>query len=306
MKKRETEKLLEESTIVKDIVLLLKQNSSLKELALSQGVNIGYKEAIDISDVLKQNSSLITLDFSKNNTSIGDKGIIAICHSLKHNSSLKVLNLAHNKIGDEGAKAIGDLLKHNSSLNVLDLQFNEIGDEGTKAIGDSLKHNNSLIDLQISNINTFVRKCTLGNQLGNQERDKFINFLQRNKKYVEDTAEFLLSKFVNKDKEFGLGEEIKYFKHYQVCDKDLIEEYFQKNTKNGNMLKIPTDVIDYYIAEHFLELMLVAKKTEVNIFSIEELSGEICSYLDKSLWQAPNELELSGDNSDSFVEYCIL
>jgi len=82
---------------------------------------------VAISEALKRNTSLTTLDLHDNE--IGDIGLKSISNVLPQNSSLIELNLYDNSIGDEGATIMSQALKQNTSLTKLPLSDNSIEDE---------------------------------------------------------------------------------------------------------------------------------------------------------------------------------
>jgi len=53
--------------------------------------------------------------------------------ALKSNTTLTTLDLSHNSIGDSGAESLSDALKSNSTLTTLYLNNNSIGDSGAKS-----------------------------------------------------------------------------------------------------------------------------------------------------------------------------
>ncbi|KAI8598054.1 hypothetical protein EDD21DRAFT_407131 [Dissophora ornata] len=95
--------------------------------------------ALALSEALKTNTALTTLDLEKN--SIGDEGTLALSEALKTNTTLTTLNLENNSIGNEGALALSEALKTNTALITLDLTNNSIGEEGALALSEALKTN---------------------------------------------------------------------------------------------------------------------------------------------------------------------
>ena len=71
-------------------------------------------------------------------------GSIAISKALEINTSLTTLDLSRNQIGKEGAIAISKALEKNTSLTTLDLWNNQIGKEEAIAISKALEINTSL------------------------------------------------------------------------------------------------------------------------------------------------------------------
>jgi Ran GTPase-activating protein (RanGAP) involved in mRNA processing and transport len=125
--------------------------------------------------------------------SIGDKGIDAVCKSIKNNIkgdfsilnlssnnlgvqacirlshllrkrpenyqplNIKLLNLSKNQISNVGTETLASFMKKNKSLIYLDISFNNISDRGTMALADMLLYNQTL---QVLNL--------LGNKIENQ------------------------------------------------------------------------------------------------------------------------------------------
>ncbi|KAG0016104.1 hypothetical protein BGZ80_009428 [Entomortierella chlamydospora] len=83
---------------------------------------------IELSEALKTNSNLTTLDLCRN--SIGPNEAQALSEALKASSTLTTLSLRYNSIGPDGARALSDGLKTNSSLIALNFRNNSIGSNG--------------------------------------------------------------------------------------------------------------------------------------------------------------------------------
>ncbi|KAG0010688.1 hypothetical protein BGZ81_002607, partial [Podila clonocystis] len=142
--------MVPESIGVKEFGLLsetLKTNSTLTTLNL-QSNSIGDNGAQALSEALKSNSALITLDLWSN--SIGDSGAQALSEALKINSTLTTLNLQDNSIGSNGAQALSEALKAKSTLTTLGLTGNSIGDKGAHALAKALQNNSALTTLGLT------------------------------------------------------------------------------------------------------------------------------------------------------------
>ena len=150
----------------KAVASILKENSTIEVVDLSENYIIGVEGAKVIAEALKQNASLQKLYLSSN--SIGAEGAKAIAEALKENRSLQKLNLQCINIGDQGAKAIAEALKENPSLRELYIGWNNIGDQGAKAIAEALKENSSLQGL-----------CIQSNRIGEKGGKDIINALQQ-------------------------------------------------------------------------------------------------------------------------------
>ena len=106
-----------------------------------------------IGEALMINTSLQVLDLHDNPIL---SGVVHIAESLKHNHSLREINLSNCGISEEGAELLAISLKENNSLQTLLLRgnylsgINNLSDIGAAYIADSLRHNNCLKRLDIS------------------------------------------------------------------------------------------------------------------------------------------------------------
>ncbi|KAG0009535.1 hypothetical protein BGZ81_003334, partial [Podila clonocystis] len=126
-----------------------KPPSHLRKLSLEMAPEmIGAKDLRQLSETLKTNSTLTTLNLWDN--SIGDNGAVALFEALKINSTLTTLNMNDNSIGDNGAVALSEALKTNSTLTTLNLRDNSIGPNGAVALSEALKINSTLTTLDLS------------------------------------------------------------------------------------------------------------------------------------------------------------
>ena len=66
---------------------------------------------------------------------------------LKHNITLRELNMSDNLIGDEGAVAMAEMLQHNTTLRKLNMSGNTIGEWGTQVMTVMLKNHATLTEL---------------------------------------------------------------------------------------------------------------------------------------------------------------
>ena len=178
-------KAIKDRNIEKLKVLLVK----ITCLDLS-GYMIGSAGAEVLAEVLKDNSSLITVNLTTNR--IETKGVCSILKSLNANrsSALTSINLANNplnsniqefatllgmnrklnyinltdtKIDDNSAGAIANVIERNTILNLLLLNYNQITDYGARIIASALNKNNTLISLELSGnrISTDFIKLTI-------------------------------------------------------------------------------------------------------------------------------------------------
>ena len=126
---------------------VLKANSSLTSLDLS-GNAIRQSGASCLSDALIANSSLTSLCLSGNE--IGDIGASCLSQALIANSSLTTLDLSRCSISQSGASCLSHALEDNSSLRYFDLSRNSIGEDGAACLTQALKANCCLTNLDLS------------------------------------------------------------------------------------------------------------------------------------------------------------
>ena len=126
---------------------VLKANSSLTSLDLS-GNAIRQSGASCLSDALIANSSLTSLCLSGNE--IGDNGASCLSQALIANSSLTTLHLSRCSISQSGASCLSHALEANSSLRYFDLSRNSIGEDGAACLIQALKANCCLTNLDLS------------------------------------------------------------------------------------------------------------------------------------------------------------
>jgi hypothetical protein len=287
------------------------------------GYDIGNDESNTIIKAINYTQSVKSLNLEENK--IDNDGAKIFAEHLKNNKSIKELFIGGNIVmGDAGIKYIMDALTINNTIKLIDLLGCQgIGAEGIKYITDTLKTNQELtkcifdngkIDdeflnhtLNMIKINSIITSIDFDindetidpNLLENIESE-----LAKNIKMVEQTAQFLLRKFVKTDAKLIIENnhdelqvaDTKYFKHYQICDRDLLDETLHaeilKSINNAEgidcILSAIHTQVERYIAENFLQLYGVTKTIPENQipFSLQELSGEIFSFLDKkSLWE---------------------
>ncbi|ORZ27906.1 hypothetical protein BCR41DRAFT_418888 [Lobosporangium transversale] len=80
---------------------------------------------------------------SVNQSSIGDEEAVALSEALKINTALATLNLNYNLMWREGAIALLEALKANTALIALSMEGNSIGDVGPTS-SDVLETNTAL------------------------------------------------------------------------------------------------------------------------------------------------------------------
>ncbi|KAF9347385.1 hypothetical protein BGX26_001141 [Mortierella sp. AD094] len=117
-------------------------------LKMSSHNKIGDKGALALSEALKTNTTLISLDLSWNHTK--DKGVQELSKALATNTTLTSLGLSSNKIEYVGALALSQALKLNTTLTSLNLSWNWTKDEGALELLEALKTNKTLTSLDLS------------------------------------------------------------------------------------------------------------------------------------------------------------
>ena len=136
---------------------VLRTNTTLNSLGLSNNPGIGNPSVISLCEALKVNTTLSSLDLS--GTGISDAGVLSLVEVLKTNaSSLTSLLLSDIKISHQSLKSIAEVLRVNSTLKDLKFKGNKVGVGGTKLIAESLKANTTLKLLSLSR-NNIKAKC---------------------------------------------------------------------------------------------------------------------------------------------------
>ncbi|KAF9091666.1 hypothetical protein BGX29_010834, partial [Mortierella sp. GBA35] len=140
------ENALKESTVSILRLRLRQFHSSILTSTSAHYNEIGDNGVEALSEALKINSTLNSLDLSNNR--IGDYGLVVLSAALKTNPTLTTMNLRNNSIGPNGAQALSEAL-NNSALNILGLQCNKIGDNGAQTLSDALRTNLTLTTLNL-------------------------------------------------------------------------------------------------------------------------------------------------------------
>ena len=133
---------------LRTLFLALKVNTSVTSLSLHDCSHIGAEEDNSLSQALRINASLTSLDLYY--SFIGDEGANSLSQALRVNTSLTSLDLAFNSIGAEGANFLSEALKVNTSLTSLGLFNNSIGAKGANSLSQALRVNASLTSLDLS------------------------------------------------------------------------------------------------------------------------------------------------------------
>eukprot|EP01125_Pyxidicula_operculata_P018565 TRINITY_DN6607_c0_g1_i1.p2 TRINITY_DN6607_c0_g1~~TRINITY_DN6607_c0_g1_i1.p2 ORF type:complete len:214 (-),score=54.10 TRINITY_DN6607_c0_g1_i1:47-688(-) len=69
--------------------------------------------------------------------------------AMKHNTSIKTLNVSDNLLWDEDAGAIADMIAGNTTLTTFDFTYNSVSPVGFQPIIDALKINTSLTEFDL-------------------------------------------------------------------------------------------------------------------------------------------------------------
>ncbi len=122
-------------------------NNNIESVRLF-GCYFGGDNIFYFSEALRANTSIASIHLSL----CSDMNMNVLCNGLKHNNTIKFLNLGHCDILDEDIVVLVDALKNNYTLISIDVSFNKITFEGYKYMINNLKvqkliiGNNSLIE----------------------------------------------------------------------------------------------------------------------------------------------------------------
>ena len=90
-------------------------------------------------------------ELSLSRRELKDNDVLALALALKENTSLKILDVDHNKITAVGATALAEVLAQHNGIKKVNISSNEIGDKGAAAWALVLEKNNSLETINLSN-----------------------------------------------------------------------------------------------------------------------------------------------------------
>ena len=132
--------------------------------------NIREAGAEHIFGALRNNISLVELDISSkeglNKNSIRS-GTRSLKESLKHNTTLTILNLSSTQLNLEGLSNLTAGLKHNSSICSLDIGNNDLGEECVENLMHILREH-ELLELILAS-----------NHLGNESISQLMDFISK-------------------------------------------------------------------------------------------------------------------------------
>ncbi|KAJ3109086.1 Leucine-rich repeat-containing protein 45 [Phlyctochytrium planicorne] len=126
----------------------LKTNTTLRVLDM-RGNNIRSDGATALSQMLKVNSSLERLLLEWNCIGIWETGAKALGDALPVNQHLEHLDLRNCKIGQQSAVCIAQGLRHNTTLKTLDIRWNNAGIIGGRAFVEALKWNMVVTEIEL-------------------------------------------------------------------------------------------------------------------------------------------------------------
>ncbi|CAF2558353.1 unnamed protein product [Rotaria sp. Silwood2] len=123
--------------------ILTSNNKTLEVLGLN---SIGLTDvgAEDLGVMLQKNHTLTRLQLQANE--IGDRGVLYLADALtKYNTTLEQLEMAENKfVSDSSVDLLVEMIKHNRSLKVLDVRLCNISDSGKAKLQEAVESNKDL------------------------------------------------------------------------------------------------------------------------------------------------------------------
>ncbi len=129
------------------IQALLQSNSCLQVLGIS-GNGLGAGPMTHLHDGLRHNTSLRTLDLSSNN--LGNDGCALLVEAFQF-CGLSYVNLSRNKIGNAGAAVLAAALQGDLLLQRLNLSENAVTGRGAVLLADALLVNTTLEVMDLGN-----------------------------------------------------------------------------------------------------------------------------------------------------------
>ncbi|XP_066228705.1 NACHT, LRR and PYD domains-containing protein 13 [Saccopteryx leptura] len=112
-------------------------DSALERLVLC-GCQLSAPSCRDLSDALLQNASLTHLDLRKN--TLGDEGVRLLCQALSRpDCRLQSLDVSDCSVTAKGCRELADALRHNHSMKVLDIGRNQVGDAGGRRLCEAVR-----------------------------------------------------------------------------------------------------------------------------------------------------------------------
>ncbi|HEY9608255.1 hypothetical protein, partial [Allocoleopsis sp.] len=142
---------------VASLARALTDNQSVTGLWLKRNP-IGTAGAYHIAQMLRHNRTIRTLDLVS--TQMGEDGLAAILDALIHtNRTVERLYLGGNQINPDQTYWLADLLRHNPSINGLFLNVNCLGDAGVEVLAEGLQENQTLSELGLASNGITAKGC---------------------------------------------------------------------------------------------------------------------------------------------------
>nr|XP_046227772.1 leucine-rich repeat-containing protein 34 [Scatophagus argus]XP_046227773.1 leucine-rich repeat-containing protein 34 [Scatophagus argus] len=118
--------------------IVLKSNKTLRSVDISRPLLFSHQEewAVHFSDMLMVNSSLVELHLGK--MGMTDSGMESLTEGLRHNHSLRYLDIRCNRVTRDGVLHLAKLLKENPTLEIIDLSSNRIEDDGAVYLSEAI------------------------------------------------------------------------------------------------------------------------------------------------------------------------
>lgn len=114
----------------------------------------------------------ITSSIDLKHYGIGDKGARAVGMAMKHNQTVRELNLHDNGIGEKGVVAICDMMAVNMWISDLDISGNDVGKTGLAALANTIQNavmlkrlNLSQCKIQGSGVKEFISSLSHNHRL---------------------------------------------------------------------------------------------------------------------------------------------
>lgn len=277
---------------VTKIVAALEENFNVTSLEYDRENWGGYEKRVE--QILQRNQALVANETQlKSAESINlagaflrDRGASFVSEALRQNDNLKSLDLSNNNIGNDGAQSIAAYLRGNSSLVSLDLSANNrISSKGAGAIIEALQVNDQLTSFSYGdNISLAKHKDTI-NQILKQNELKKVTAEHLNRyRTMESTeqqrslgklsagtikeynSDFLAS-ILQKEYRF-LAKVLRFFlpttKLKQKLDSSIVRRYVSKQIAQGG-----SDDLNYIIKMAAAEDML--SQPLGSVFTAEQL-----------------------------------
>ena len=181
-----------------EFIISIAENKSLLKLDLSNNL-IGEMEDYNtvfpdfitgpeaISEVILMNDTLLELDLSWNN--IRKDSAMTFALAIGDCKSLQTINLAHNNFGDLACQHLFYKLKHNTSLKKLDLSYNSLYPKGIAVLANILDYNKTLDEVNVNGNSIGVEggKSLLRSirEAAREKRFLHIHFRDGNMHYIE-------------------------------------------------------------------------------------------------------------------------